>query len=169
MKLSWCHQHQNKQWSKVSKKQGYKWLHTDTVLGIIRSTSRPKVLDWIFHAPKDCCHFLQTLDMTENIYEIRDAIRDIWGPRTPYQHEWPTRCDVHTVDTPDKWVQSACVLCRYLQLCFPVSWRKLKAISQHSNGCGMDIGVKDGKVVGVRGRTTDRVNKGRLGPKGLNG
>ena len=38
-----------------------------------------------------------------------------------------------------------------------------------SNGCGMDIGVKNGKVVGVRGRTTDRVNKGRLGPKGLNG
>ena len=33
----------------------------------------------------------------------------------------------------------------------------------------MDIGVKNGKVVGVRGRTTDRVNKGRLGPKGLNG
>jgi anaerobic selenocysteine-containing dehydrogenase len=33
----------------------------------------------------------------------------------------------------------------------------------------MDIGVKDGKVVGVRGRATDRVNKGRLGPKGLNG
>jgi ferredoxin-nitrate reductase len=38
-----------------------------------------------------------------------------------------------------------------------------------SNGCGLDIGVKDGKVVGVRGRATDRVNKGRLGPKGLHG
>ena len=38
-----------------------------------------------------------------------------------------------------------------------------------SNGCGLDIGVKKGKVVGVRGRATDRVNKGRLGPKGLNG
>ncbi|KAL4813550.1 hypothetical protein BDW67DRAFT_192838 [Aspergillus spinulosporus] len=38
-----------------------------------------------------------------------------------------------------------------------------------SNGCGLDIGVKEGKVVGVRGRTVDRVNKGRLGPKGLNG
>ncbi len=33
----------------------------------------------------------------------------------------------------------------------------------------MDIAVKDGKVVGVRGRATDRVNKGRLGPKGLHG
>lgn len=31
----------------------------------------------------------------------------------------------------------------------------------------MDIGVKDGKMVGVRGRVVDRVNKGRLGPKGL--
>jgi len=33
----------------------------------------------------------------------------------------------------------------------------------------MDIGVKHGRVVGVRGRVTDRVNKGRLGPKGLHG
>lgn len=31
----------------------------------------------------------------------------------------------------------------------------------------MDIGVKDGKIVGVRGRAVDRVNKGRLGPKGM--
>ena len=38
-----------------------------------------------------------------------------------------------------------------------------------SNGCGMDIGVKNGMVVSVRGRITDRVNKGRLGSKGLNG
>jgi anaerobic selenocysteine-containing dehydrogenase len=36
-----------------------------------------------------------------------------------------------------------------------------------SNGCGLDIGVKDGKIVGVRGRAVDRVNRGRLGPKGL--
>ncbi|KAL7944130.1 hypothetical protein V8C42DRAFT_327780 [Trichoderma barbatum] len=78
----------------------------------------------------------------------RDSIEDVWGPRTPYIHEWPTRFDMAADEEPDKWVQSACVLC--------------------SNGCGMDIGVKDGKVVGVRGRSTDRVNKGRLGPKGLN-
>ncbi len=35
----------------------------------------------------------------------------------------------------------------------------------------MDIGVKgegkDAKIVGVRGRAVDRVNKGRLGPKGM--
>jgi anaerobic selenocysteine-containing dehydrogenase len=49
----------------------------------------------------------------------------------------------------DRWVQSACVLC--------------------SNGCGMDIGVKDGRIVGVRGHAVDRVNHGRLGPKGLYG
>jgi len=33
----------------------------------------------------------------------------------------------------------------------------------------VDIGVKDGRIVGVRGRAVDAVNKGRLGPKGLNG
>ncbi|WP_306420795.1 molybdopterin-dependent oxidoreductase, partial [Arthrobacter sp. JCM 19049] len=47
----------------------------------------------------------------------------------------------------ERWVQSACVLC--------------------SNGCGIDIAVKDGTMVGVRGRAADRVNHGRLGPKGL--
>jgi ferredoxin-nitrate reductase len=82
-------------------------------------------------------------------HQSRDSIEDIWGPRTPYRHVWPTRVDEATDEQPEKWVQSACVLC--------------------SNGCGLDIGVKDGKVVGVRGRATDRVNHGRLGPKGLHG
>ncbi|TDZ17916.1 Nitrate reductase [Colletotrichum orbiculare MAFF 240422] len=81
--------------------------------------------------------------------ESRNSIEDIWGPRTPYKHVWPTRVDSSWEAEPEKWVQSACVLC--------------------SNGCGLDIGVKNGKVVGVRGRATDRVNKGRLGPKGLHG
>ncbi|HEU4997498.1 MAG TPA: molybdopterin-dependent oxidoreductase [Lapillicoccus sp.] len=49
----------------------------------------------------------------------------------------------------DRWVHSACVLC--------------------SNGCGLDIAVKDDRMVGVRGRGSDRVNAGRLGPKGLLG
>lgn len=46
-------------------------------------------------------------------------------------------------------MQSACVLC--------------------SNGCGCDcdIGVKDGRIVGVRGRAKDHINHGCLGPKGL--
>jgi len=76
---------------------------------------------------------------------------DIWGDRTPYAAgaEWPARVDEHVVEQPDRWVESACVLC--------------------SNGCGMDIGVRDGRIVGVRGRADDRVNHGRLGPKGLYG
>ncbi|MBV9308129.1 MAG: molybdopterin oxidoreductase family protein [Acidobacteriaceae bacterium] len=79
----------------------------------------------------------------------RDSIADIWGERTPYHGEWPARVDERTVEQPDGWVQSACVLC--------------------SNCCGLDIGVKDGRIVGVRGRESDRINQGRLGPKGLHG
>jgi ferredoxin-nitrate reductase len=81
---------------------------------------------------------------------------DIWGERTPYSpgESWPVRVDQHlidgvTVDDVDSWVPSACLLC--------------------SNGCGLDIAVKDGQMVGVRGRAADRVNHGRLGPKGLYG
>ena len=79
--------------------------------------------------------------------QSRDAIEDIWGPRKGYYKDWPARVDFRCTEEPDKWVQSACVMC--------------------SNGCGADIGVKDGKIVGIRGREFDRVNKGRLGPKGL--
>lgn len=102
-------------------------------------------------------------------YETRDAIADIWGPRTPYKHEWPTRVDERLIDEPEKWVQSACVLCRYFAASLFYTFMFGHELMIYSNGCGLDIGVKDGKVVGVRGRATDRVNKGRLGPKGLNG
>lgn len=84
-----------------------------------------------------------------------DRIRDIWGPRTPHppQKPWPIRVDQYLDEGIDgsqvEWHQSACVLC--------------------SNGCGMDIGVVNGQMVGVRGRENDRVNHGRLGPKGLFG
>ena len=81
--------------------------------------------------------------------ESRNSVEDVWGPRTPYYKDWPVRVDEQTSETPDRWVQSACVLC--------------------SNGCALDIGVKDGRIVGVRGRGDDRVNHGRLGPKGLHG
>ena len=76
-------------------------------------------------------------------------IADPWGARTPYPRggEWPVRVDEHTTGPVERWVESACVLC--------------------SHGCGLDIGVRDGRIVGVRGRATDRVNHGRLGPKGL--
>ena len=80
-----------------------------------------------------------------------DRIADPWGSRTPYPRggDWPVRVDEHTDGPVERWVESACVLC--------------------SHGCGLDIGVRDGRIVGVRGRATDRVNHGRLGPKGLYG
>jgi anaerobic selenocysteine-containing dehydrogenase len=49
----------------------------------------------------------------------------------------------------DAWVPSASIL--------------------HSNGDGIDIAVRDGRIAGVRGRREDRVNRGRLGPKDLYG
>ena len=86
----------------------------------------------------------------------RDRIADPWGARTPFPvgGAWPERTDVQLesgvdAEAVDRWVTSACVLC--------------------SNGCGLDIAVKDDRIVGVRGRASDRVNHGRLGPKGLFG
>lgn len=83
--------------------------------------------------------------------ESRDSICDIWGSRTAYHgaDAWPVRVDEALTEEPQHWVQSACTLC--------------------SNGCGLDVGVRDGRIVGVRGRSCDRVNRGRLGPKGLHG
>ncbi|WP_185981744.1 molybdopterin oxidoreductase family protein [Skermania sp. ID1734] len=79
-----------------------------------------------------------------------------WGSRTPYEpgKEWPIRIDEYLADgiepdAVDAWVQSASIL--------------------HSNGDAMDIAVKNGRIVGVRGRAVDRVNHGRLGPKDLFG
>src|SRR4051794_16697478 len=79
----------------------------------------------------------------------RDSIADVWGPRTPYfgEDQFPVRVDENTHEEPERWVQSCCTLC--------------------SNGCALDVGVKGGRIVGVRGRAEDRVNRGRLGPKGL--
>lgn len=80
-----------------------------------------------------------------------ERTKDVWGERTPFSAsgQWPVRVDEFVLEQPERWVASACVLC--------------------SNGCGMDIGVRDGRIVGVRGRAEDRVNHGRLGPKGLYG
>lgn len=85
-----------------------------------------------------------------------DRIGDPWGPRTPYDRgmPWPVRTDLHlapglTEEDVERWVPSASVL--------------------HSNGDAMDIAVRHGRIVGVRGRATDRVNRGRLGPKDLYG
>ena len=83
--------------------------------------------------------------------QTRDSIKDIWGPRAPYAGAgaWPARVDERLLAEPQRWVPSACLLC--------------------SNGCGVEIGVRDGRIVGVRGRADDAVNRGRLGPKGLHG
>ncbi len=85
-----------------------------------------------------------------------DRIADPWGRRTPYGpgEQWPVRVDAHladglTEDDVDTWVRTAAVL--------------------HSNGDGLDLAVKDGRIAGVRGRADDRVNHGRVDPKDLFG
>jgi anaerobic selenocysteine-containing dehydrogenase len=87
---------------------------------------------------------------------VVDRIADPWGPRTPYGcgARWPSRVDTYLADgiesdAVDRWVQSAAIL--------------------HSNGDGLDIAVRDGRIVGVRGRAIDRVNRGRVDPKDLFG
>lgn len=81
-----------------------------------------------------------------------DRIAEPWGSRTPYARgeSWPARMDTHLAEgvTPgavERWVRTASIL--------------------HSDGDAMDVAVRDGRMVGVRGRVTDRVNRGRLGPK----
>jgi len=85
-----------------------------------------------------------------------DRIAQPWGTRTPYGpgEDWPVRVDMHLAegvseDDVETWVPTASIL--------------------HSNGDAMDIAVKDGRIVGVRGHGHDRVNHGRLGPKDLYG
>jgi anaerobic selenocysteine-containing dehydrogenase len=85
-----------------------------------------------------------------------DRIADVFGTPAPHPRGtvWPARVDQYLTEgvsehDVDSWVQSACLLC--------------------SNGCGADIAVKDGRMVGIRGRAGDTVNHGRLGPKGLYG
>ncbi|MEU1509061.1 molybdopterin-dependent oxidoreductase [Kitasatospora sp. NPDC005748] len=85
-----------------------------------------------------------------------DRTADLWGPRTPYAPgtPWPARVDLHLAPglseaDVQRWVPSASLL--------------------HSNGDAMDIAVRDGRIVGVRGRAGDRVNHGRLDIKDLFG
>ncbi|MFJ8632357.1 molybdopterin oxidoreductase family protein [Streptomyces sp. NPDC093568] len=83
-----------------------------------------------------------------------DRIARPWGERTPYDRDttWPVRVDSFlesgmTAEAVQRWVPTASLL--------------------HSNGDAMDLAVADGRLVGVRGRARDRVNRGRLGPKDL--
>src|SRR6187455_3217257 len=54
---------------------------------------------------------------------------------------------VSSQKVPDRWVSTTCGYC--------------------SVGCGMFIGVKDGRAVSVRGNPDHPVNRGMLCPKGL--
>ncbi|MBV9649386.1 MAG: nitrate reductase [Pseudonocardiales bacterium] len=85
-----------------------------------------------------------------------DRIAKPWGTRTPYGagDTWPTRIDRYladgvSADQVDQWIQTASVL--------------------HSNGDAMDVAVSGDRIVGVRGRGIDRVNRGRLDTKDLFG
>src|SRR5215210_3178113 len=87
---------------------------------------------------------------------MTDRIANPWGERTPFGpgEGWPERVDQFLEEgvseaEVDRWVQTASIL--------------------HSNGDALDIAVKDGRIVGVRGRGVDRVNKGRVDPKDLFG
>lgn len=87
---------------------------------------------------------------------LTDRIGDPWGSRVPHgRHKsWSARVDTFLSEGVEpsmvqEWVQAASIL--------------------HSDGDAMDIAVIDGRMVGVRGRATDRVNRGRLGPKDLFG
>jgi anaerobic selenocysteine-containing dehydrogenase len=90
------------------------------------------------------------------VVHAADRIADPWGSRTAFSGgcSWPARVDSHLApglaeSDVDRWVQSVSVL--------------------HSNGDALDIAVKDGRIVGVRGRAVDRVNHGRLDVKDLYG
>ena len=91
---------------------------------------------------------MKTNSMTERI--LRSAKRrlgiDIQKEKYAYdideQFGWMAKAKI-----PDRWVATTCGYC--------------------SVGCGMYIGVKDGKAVSVRGNSDHPVNEGRLCPKGL--
>ena len=85
---------------------------------------------------------------------MTDRIKEPWGTRTPYAtgEPWPLRVDSFLEEgvsegEVDRWVQTASL--------------------HHANGDAMDLAVKEGRLVGVRGRAVDRVNRGRLDPKDL--
>jgi hypothetical protein len=81
-----------------------------------------------------------------------DRIAEPWGDRTPYApgDSWPVRVDGLleegvTETEVERWVQAASIL--------------------HSNGDGIDIAVKGGRIVGVRGRRTTAPTTGGWIPR----
>src|SRR5215207_3289464 len=116
-----------------------------------RQRGRARWASWFIRRPPG-----KSSNRVHRVEARADRIADPWGERTPYGPggEWPERVDVQlaeelTEGEVDSWHRSASVL--------------------HSNGDALDIAVKDGRIVGVRGRADDRVNHGRLGPKDLFG
>lgn len=108
----------------------------------------------MLHPELVCLWFPSGTRCTEQ-WEVRRAgrngITDPWGARTPYGpgEQWPVRVDNHLaagvgVEDVERWVPTAAVL--------------------HSNGDGMELAVRTGRIVGVRGRADDAVNRGRLDP-----
>lgn len=85
---------------------------------------------------------------------VPDRIAEPWGARSPFGSgaRWPVRVD-QCLSVPEsqvqQWVPTASVL--------------------HSNGDGIDIAVAGDRIVGVRGRAEDRINRGRLDPKDFYG
>ena len=71
---------------------------------------------------------------------------DILGEKYAYGHD-PEIGYTAAEKIPDKWVPTTCGYC--------------------SVGCGMYVGVKDGRAVSVRGNDDHPVNLGKLCPKGL--
>ena len=85
---------------------------------------------------------------------MTDRIANPWGERTPFGpgEDWPVRIDQFleegvSEEDVDYWARTASL--------------------HHANGDAIDLAVKDGHLVGVRGRAVDRVNRGRLDPKDL--
>ena len=71
---------------------------------------------------------------------------DILSEKYAYAHD-PVMGHTSEQKIPDKWVSTTCGYC--------------------SVGCGMFVGVKDGRAVSVRGNPDHPVNFGKLCPKGL--
>ena len=71
-----------------------------------------------------------------------DIQKDKYAYDLDEQFGWMAKAKI-----PDRWVATTCGYC--------------------SVGCGMFLGVKDGKAVSVRGNPDHPVNEGRLCPKGL--
>ena len=79
----------------------------------------PEFLIFTIETPSDCC-FAGNVPVTKMTqiraapaHQTRDSVKDIWGPRQPYKGNWSSRVDSALDEEPEKWVQSACVLCRY--------------------------------------------------------